>query len=89
MKMSGIQVNVEELDNAIKKLQGLHLDKTIVAPTTIGGGKTINELENLAVVYKMLSTDFEELVANTITFLQNVKDSYVSSDAKAAEGIKQ
>lgn len=58
-------------------------------PVTIGGGKTVNELEDIANVYKTLICSCGELISNTILFFQNVKDSYVSSDINAAQGIKK
>ena len=88
--MAEINVNITEIDNAITKLHGL-LEKNECAtpPVTVGGGKSVNELENIANTYMMLNKSFEDLISNTISFLQNVKDSYVSSDKKAAEGIQK
>lgn len=88
--MAEINVKITEINNAISKLKALqskcNLRKT-TPPSTVGGGKTVNELENIADIYKSLNRDFGELISNTISFLQNVKDSYVSSDTKAAQGI--
>ena len=90
--MAEINVKITEINNAITKLKGLQSkckSRNTTPPTTVGGGKTVNELENIANIYNMMNHDFEELISNTISFLQNVKNSYVSSDAKAARGSKK
>ena len=57
-------------------------------PSTVGGGKIVNELEDTVDVYKALDHDFAVLISNTISFLQNVKSSYMESDAKANDIIR-
>ena len=57
-------------------------------PSTVGGGKIVNELEDMVDVYKALDHDFAVLISNTISFLQNVKSSYMESDAKANDIIR-
>ncbi len=88
--MAEIKVKVSEINNAITRLQKLQsrcVSKNTPPPTTVGGGKTVNELENVADVYKDLYTNFEYLIANTIAFLQNARDGYVVSDTEAAKKI--
>lgn len=87
--MAEIKVKVSEINNAITRLQGLQRcnSRNTTPPVTVGGGKTVNELENIANVYKTLNTQFETLLSNTISFLQNVRDSYTASDTKAANKI--
>lgn len=51
-------------------------------------GKIVNELEDMVDVYKALDHDFAVLISNTISFLQNVKSSYMESDAKANDIIR-
>ena len=88
--MAEIKVKVSEINNAITRLQGLQSrcsSRNTTPPATVGGGKTVNELEDIADVYKTLNTHFEDLISNTISFLQNVRDSYASSDTKAANKI--
>lgn len=90
--MSEIKVQITELNNAITKLQGLrsrYESMDIVRPAPSGGGRTVNEIEDIAKVYNMLDRDFKELISNTISFFQNVCDSYVLSDIKAADGINK
>ncbi len=90
--MAEININVTEINNAITKLQGLKskcCSRSVTPPATVGGGKTVNELEDIADVYKTLNHDLGELISNTISFLENIKNSYVSSDVKAAQGIRK
>lgn len=89
--MAEINVKIAELDNAIIKLQGLQAkcdSVTLNVPNTVGGGQVINELENVAAVYKMMNKEFGELISNTISFMQNVKKSFETSDKNAANSIK-
>lgn len=89
--MAEIKVKITEINNSITKLKNLQSrcnTRNTTPPTTVGGGKTVNELEDIADVYKSLNTHFGVLISNTISFLQNVRDSYTSSDTKAANKIK-
>ena len=88
--MEEIKIRIEEINNAITRLQALQSkssSRNTTPPVTIGGGKTVNELESIAGVYKTINIHFEDLIYNTILFLQNVWDSYISSDTKAASKI--
>lgn len=85
--MSEINIKVEALSEAIKKLHDLQkrvnqADRNF--PTTVGGGAVVNELEAIAGVYKSLNDSLDMLISNTAFFMQNVKDSYVASDQKIA-----
>ncbi len=88
--MAEIKINIAEIDNAITKLKALKSrcrGMSTTAPSTVGGGRSVNELEAMASVYKATHTSLGTLIDNTISFLQNVRDSYASSDTKAAAGI--
>ena len=88
--MAEIKINFIELNNSITKLQSLKSKCTSIqktAPKTVGGGQTVNELEAIAEQYRAINLNLEKLMANTISFLSNLKDSYISSDQKAAKGI--
>lgn len=89
--MAEINVNVTEVNNAILKLKELQERYDSIkynAPDTVGGGQTVNELESIANEYKEITANLKELVSDTISFLVNVRDSYISSDAKAREMIE-
>ena len=88
--MVEINIKISEINNAITKLQGLRTrcnSRNTTPPITVGGGKTVNALEEMAEVYVALNNNFGEFVSNTILFLQNVRDSYAGSDSKAAKYI--
>lgn len=88
--MAEINIKVTEIDNAIEKLQSLQLRCSSIdttSPITVGGGKTVNELENIATKFKIMNINLENFITNTISFLQNARDSYVASDVRAAEGM--
>lgn len=89
--MSEIKVKIDECDQAITQLQSLKFScvaRKVTAPTTVGGGKSVNEFENIANTYKQLNTHMCNLISNTIGLIQNVRDSYAASDTKAANAIK-
>lgn len=87
--MAEIKINVSEINNAIAQLQSLktEIDSCPAAPEIVGGGKTINELEDILQLYLDFNADLSGLVSNTIAFFQNVRDSYIESDEMAARMI--
>lgn len=90
IRVAEIKIEVSEIDNAITRLQGLQSrceSRKTAPPVTVGGGKTVNELEEIANVYETLNSHLNDLISNTISFLQNVSDSYISSDVNAASTI--
>lgn len=58
-------------------------------PSSVGGGKTVNKMEELAKIYIDLYTHVEELVNNTILFVDKAKAAMDSADRKAASGISK
>lgn len=90
--MSEINVNIVKLNSGIARMQRLQSKcsgtKT-AKPATVGGGKTVNELENMAGTYEKLNVHLEKLLSNTTSFLENVRDSYISSDEKAGSAMKK
>lgn len=90
--MAEIKVKASEIDNAITQLRTIVTQVTlskISPPSIVGGGCSVNELEVIAGVYKNIDSSFVTLVQNTISFLSNVKDSFVSSDQKAGNKIRE
>ena len=74
--MSEINIKISELDAAITNLQSLKSacdGINTIAPTTVGGGKTVNEIENIASVYKSLNIHVGDMISNTISFMQNIE----------------
>lgn len=90
--MAEIKVKASEIDNAILQLRTIVTQATsskISPPSIVGGGCAVNELEAIVRVYKNIDSNFVTLVQNTISFLSNVKDSFVSSDQKAGNKIRE
>lgn len=89
--MAEIKISISDLEDAISRLNSLknawNANKTN-PPTTVGGGQTVSEFEELAQLYKDLNSHMVTLASNTASFLSNVKDSYQESDKKAADGIR-
>ena len=88
--MAEININLLVIDNAISKLQALKskcVSAKTAAPTTVGGGQTVNELEKIAKQYQDIDLHLELLVGNTISFLTNLKSSYNKSEQKAVKNL--
>lgn len=85
--MAEISIKIDAINDAIKELQTLQgkcSSTDISAPGIVGGGQTVNELEAIASLFKTTRSSLEMLIQSTTAFLQNVRDSYTSSDTKAA-----
>lgn len=83
-----IKISIPAIDDCVAKLTALQKECSSFnsePPATVGGGKTVNELEKTANLYKSLNDNFAALISDTVAFLNNVKDSYVASDIKAAK----
>lgn len=100
--MAEIKINIDELESSIERLQQIAClcdGKTTVrggnfafnasSPEIVGGGKTVGEIEAIANLYQELNADLHGLINNTISFLENVKNSYVESDDKLAQMMKE
>ena len=88
--MAEIKINISNLEAAIARLNLLKevwSAKDTSSPSTVGGGKAVNEFEKMAQLYKDLNSHMVALAANTASFLSNVKESYQESDKKAASKI--
>ena len=86
-----ISISTFALENAIESLKSLESDwtsKAEVPPETVGGGDAVKELEAIGRVYQDLHTHLSALLANTISFLSNTKQSYQSSDETASAKIQ-
>lgn len=54
----------------------------------VGGGSTVANIEKIGIDFKNIEDKMELLLQNTISLLNNIKSSYVSSDNNAAKTIK-
>ncbi len=90
--MPEIKINISNLGNAVIRLNNMAANwsaRNTAPPKTVGGGKTVNELEEIAQIYTDLNSNLVTLASTTASFFSNIKDSYEASDKKAAVGIKQ
>lgn len=88
--MAEIKINLANLENAISRLEVLGRNwaaNDVKPPVTVGGGKTVNELEALATMYQKMNEQMVTLAENTRAFLTGIKESYQESDHKAADKI--
>ena len=90
--MAEIKIKASEIENAITRLRALVTQATsskTSPPSIVGGGQSVNELEAIAGVYKNIDSNLVTLVQNTISFLTNVEDSFVSNDQKAGNKMRE
>lgn len=88
--MIEIIIRTAKLDESISDLKSLRSqcqNFDINYPNTVGGGRTVDELECMAKLYQDINNKFIELINNTISFMENLKDSFEESDRKAADKI--
>ena len=88
--MDEISIKIKEIERSIENMQTL---KNLCAsfgwtrPTTIGGGNAVSQIEKMGELYDMTAQSVEMLLSSTVSFLQNIKDSFVSSDQRIASEI--
>lgn len=88
--MAEIKIAIDALENKISELQTLQNEISTNAttpPATVGGGTSVNELEKIATLHQTMLSSIQLLVTNTISFMENIKVSYVESDGKASKKI--
>ncbi len=57
-------------------------------PQWLEAGSTVANIEKIGIDFKNIEDKMELLLQNTISLLNNIKSSYVSSDNNAAKTIK-
>ena len=82
-----IRVKLVNLINNLKELKSKISTNKSNAPTVVGGGSTVANIEKIGIDFKNIEDKMELLLQNTISLL-NIKSSYVSSDNNAAKTIK-
>ncbi|TGY39944.1 hypothetical protein E5347_16220 [Clostridium sartagoforme] len=90
--MAEIKINIDSLESRIQELQTLERrisSNVTTSPQVVGGGSSVIELEKIADMYKTLNSSMLLLVTNTVSFMDNLKESYVGSDKKASNKISQ
>ena len=88
--MAEIKIAVATLETKIGELRTLQGDidnNTQKAPAVVGGGTSVSQLESIAAMHQTILSSLQLLVTNTISFMGNIKESYVESDDKASNKI--
>ena len=88
--MSEIKINIDNLDYEISELKALAEEiksKGIERPAVVGGGTSIQALEDIGLTYEKIQGQLGILVSNTASFMQNVRDTAVEQDKKIAQEI--
>lgn len=87
IKMSEIQINLKKLEEQISQLRVLNENlkaSVTISPTCSGGGKTVQQIENMTSNCLKVHNDLINLFSNTISFLENVEKSYENADKNAS-----
>lgn len=86
--MGKINIDIEALNESISSIQSLQnrwtTDKKKL-PSKVGGGGTIDEMDLIAEAYENLDKNINTLLTSTVSFFENVRDSFISADSKSME----
>ena len=88
--MGEIKVSITQLDMLIMRLQELMAESILQdskPPAVKGGGKTVQEICNMAETYEKINASMIELLNSTIAFLKDTKEQYATVDKQLADGI--
>lgn len=85
--MSEIKINTEKLSNYIQELKDFKIKSFSSCPEIVGGGNSIQTVENIENITKEIHCLLDTLISNTALFMQNLYDSYVSNDINIAKAI--
>lgn len=86
--MGEILINTDNLVSEIGRLHTLSTKiaaSSIACPAVVGGGSSIQEIEALGKKFQSIHNSLSVLVANTVSFMENVKASYQRNDSNAAK----
>lgn len=84
--MEEININPEVLTAEITVLNTLLQEKIVTScMVNANKGKTAEQIEAILKEYTGLEENLNLLIQNTITFLENAKDSMIDVDEKSAE----
>ena len=90
--MSEIKININNLEQEIICLRSLasnvSSNKT-ERPQVVGGGESIQALENLGLTFEQMKEQVEILVTETIAFMNGIKTTIEKQDEDIAKDIMQ
>lgn len=88
---NAINVDTDRLQEKIDKLRQLHNKlreaEEIRKPDKIGGGNTIEKLEDLSTLYSEICNALKELLTNSEDYFIKVKDSTIQTNRKTSSAI--
>ncbi|WP_075718710.1 hypothetical protein [Roseburia sp. 499] len=90
--MGKIEIDINALNvfiSELKTLQSNWLNHEVNSPETVGGGGTVNQLEEIAKVYAGLQIKMGALLSGTISFLDYTKKEYEEQDKAIATKMKR
>lgn len=90
--MATIDIKINALESAINELKSVKQScdgAKKIPPTTVGGGKTVNELEEIGKLYQTMNGHLSMMISSTISLLQKTKDGFQTDDKTAASKIKK
>lgn len=90
--MATIDIKINTLESAINELKSVKQScdgAKKIPPTTVGGGKTVNELEEIGKLYQTMNGHLSMMISSTISLLQKTKDGFQTDDKTAASKIKK
>ena len=77
--MPEIRIKDDALNTEVNNLRNLNKRigaSNIKCPTVVGGGSSIEQIENIGKSYQQMHKQLEMLVSSTISFMENINNSY-------------
>ena len=90
--MSEIKINIDNLEQEIICLRSLASNvssNTTERPQVVGGGESIQALENLGLTFEQMKEQVVILVTETIAFMNGIKTTIEKQDEDIAKDIMQ
>ncbi len=90
--MPEISVSVAYLDTQIGLLRSLQIECSgldMKSEDVVGGGQSIGVYQQVDEYYDTLKASFDELIGNTVSFLQDTRNKIAEADTKAAAGLSE
>ena len=89
--MAEINLNIELMEEKIQKIRDLKIACDGVDVSTeslVGSGQSIAIIQLVDQEYSMMKTAIENLLQNSISFFENVKNSLIKADIEASAKIE-
>ena len=90
--MGELDIKLNPITTAINELNNLKriCDAAKKAPpTTVGGGKTVNELEEIGKQYQTINGHLSLMISSTIMLMKKTRNEFETSDKRVATKISK